>query len=163
MSWRKEFARGDATVQVALRHVSGDHYQVQVGDTLHDVEATPLPDGRVRFSLGGKTFDADGASFGETTQVRLAGRTWSLSHAKARGAGAAESDGTIQAPMTGTVARVMVQQGDTVEVGDPIIVITAMKMEHKLTAGTKGVIAELNAAEGATVDQGAILARIENE
>ena len=41
-----------------------------------------------------------------------------------------------------------------------IAVLSAMKIEHKLTAGIDGVVAELAAAAGATVEQGTVLARI---
>ena len=160
-AFRREFLRGDAVVAVSLRHLSGDRYQVRVGDTVHEVEAKALPDGRVRYVLDGQTFEADSARCGKTLQVRVAGHTWRLDPAEGRAAATEAGGGTIEAPMTGTIGQVLVQAGDQVEEGDPIVVLTAMKMEHKLTAGIAGTVAELDAEVGATVDQGTLLARIE--
>ena len=65
MSWRKDFAHDGETRRVTLRHVSGSRYSVQVGDASHDVDATLLPDGRVRYSLDGTVFeDAEMAAKG---------------------------------------------------------------------------------------------------
>jgi 3-methylcrotonyl-CoA carboxylase alpha subunit len=50
--------------------------------------------------------------------------------------------------------------GDVVAAGDPLIVMEAMKMEHRLTAPRAGVIAELMCAVGVQVEDGAILLRL---
>ena len=63
--------------------------------------------------------------------------------------------------MTGTVLAVHVKAGDTVEVGQTVAVVTAMKMEHKLAAGVAGTVAEVGAAPGDTVEQGHVVVRIE--
>lgn len=63
--------------------------------------------------------------------------------------------------MTGTVIQVAVEPGQTVELGQTVVVLSAMKIEHKLVAGIAGTVTELNAVVDDTVDQGAVLARIE--
>ena len=45
--------------------------------------------------------------------------------------------------------------------GQKLVTLEAMKMEHSLTAPFDGIVAELNASEGAQVSEGALLARIE--
>jgi 3-methylcrotonyl-CoA carboxylase alpha subunit len=45
--------------------------------------------------------------------------------------------------------------------GQKLVTLEAMKMEHSLTAPFDGIVAELNATEGAQVSEGALLARIE--
>jgi len=160
-SFRGAFASGEDNVQVTLRHVSKAEYQVQVGDELHRVEAIVLPDGRVRCTTNGQTFEVDGASCGKSFQVRLAGHTWTLAPPHRRGEAASQGGGAIEAPMSGVVTRVLAGVGDKVEQGDPILVLTAMKMEHKLGAGISGVVAELRVEAGETVDPGTLLARIE--
>ena len=73
----------------------------------------------------------------------------------------AGGDGVIVAPMTGTVLKILVSEGDEVSATDTVAVVTAMKMEHKLTAEIDGKVAEIAATEGAQVDQDQVLLRIE--
>lgn len=71
------------------------------------------------------------------------------------GQGAAEVE--LRAPMPGLVVRVAVAAGDTVQAGDTLIVMEAMKMENELRAEQEGVVAEVHAAEGTTVDRDDVL------
>ena len=63
----------------------------------------------------------------------------------------------IEAPMPGLVKAVFVSAGEAVAQGARLAVLEAMKMEHVLTAGRDGVVAEVLAAEGAQVEAGAPL------
>jgi 3-methylcrotonyl-CoA carboxylase alpha subunit len=69
-------------------------------------------------------------------------------------------DGDILAPMPGKVIAVDVTEGQTVEAGQRLIVLEAMKMEHALTAPFAGTVAELAAHEGQQVQVEALLARV---
>ena len=62
--------------------------------------------------------------------------------------------------MQGTVVKIAVENGQTVEAGDLIIVLEAMKMEQPLTAHKAGVIYGLSAEVGQTVSAGVVLADI---
>ena len=74
----------------------------------------------------------------------------------------AVAQGSLLAPMPGSVTKIAASVGDTVKTGQPLIWLEAMKMEHTIAAPTDGVLAELNVTAGQQVDVGAILARIEN-
>jgi 3-methylcrotonyl-CoA carboxylase alpha subunit len=63
--------------------------------------------------------------------------------------------------MPGKLIAVEVRQGETVARGQKLVTLEAMKMEHSLVAPFDGIVAELNATEGAQVSEGALLARIE--
>jgi len=63
--------------------------------------------------------------------------------------------------MPGKLIAVDIRQGDEVKKGQKLLTLEAMKMEHSLTAPFDGVVAELEAREGAQVSEGALLARIE--
>jgi 3-methylcrotonyl-CoA carboxylase alpha subunit len=75
--------------------------------------------------------------------------------------GGSASDGSLLSPMPGRVIGVDVRQGDTVAAGQKLLTLEAMKMEHSLTAPFDGIVAELNAAEGAQVTEGTLLVRVE--
>ena len=84
-------------------------------------------------------------------------RLRSSENAAGHGHGAAE----IVSPMPGKVVRVLVEQGDTVEAGAGIVVVEAMKMQNEMKAPKAGVVVSINAAAGATVNAGDVLAVIE--
>jgi len=62
--------------------------------------------------------------------------------------------------MQGTVVKIAVEEGASVNVGDLVIVLEAMKMEQPLMAHKSGVISNLTAVIGATVSSGTILCEI---
>jgi biotin carboxyl carrier protein len=158
----REFEHGGGALRVSLRALGAGRYAVSVGEARHEVEAFPLADGRVRLRWQGEVLDAACAPSGRVLQVRLRGRTWSLHPAQSQRAGVEGGRGSVvEAPMTGTILKVLVAVGDRVARGQTLAVLAAMKMEHKLAAGVDGVVAELRAAEGATVEQGDVLAKID--
>ncbi len=69
-------------------------------------------------------------------------------------------DGAIRAPMPGRIVQVNVSQGETVQAGQRLLVLEAMKMEHALTAPAPGTIVELSCREGDQVVEGAPLVKI---
>ncbi|MEU8897072.1 acetyl/propionyl/methylcrotonyl-CoA carboxylase subunit alpha [Nocardia sp. NPDC048505] len=75
------------------------------------------------------------------------------------GGGAASGD-AVTAPMQGTVVKVAVEEGQTVEAGDLIAVLEAMKMENPVNAHKAGVVTGLAVEAGAAITQGTVLAEI---
>jgi acetyl-CoA/propionyl-CoA carboxylase, biotin carboxylase, biotin carboxyl carrier protein len=76
-----------------------------------------------------------------------------------RGGGAVGGD-TLPSPLQGNMWRVKVRQGDTVEEGQLLCIIEAMKMENEITAHKAGVVAELPITEGAAIAAGDPIATI---
>ncbi|MDI9925215.1 acetyl/propionyl/methylcrotonyl-CoA carboxylase subunit alpha [Rhodococcus sp. IEGM 1341] len=75
------------------------------------------------------------------------------------GAGAASGD-AVTAPMQGTVVKVAVDEGQTVDAGDLIAVLEAMKMENPVNAHKAGTITGLTVTAGDAITQGTVLAEI---
>ena len=69
----------------------------------------------------------------------------------------AQFRGGLVAPMPGRVLSIMVAEGDAVERGQLLLVLEAMKMEHRITAPTAGTVKSLKVAEGEQVANGAML------
>ncbi len=69
--------------------------------------------------------------------------------------------GGLTAPMNGSIVRVLVEVGQTVEAGAQLVVLEAMKMEHSIRAAAKGVISALYCREGEMVNEGAVLVELD--
>ena len=67
----------------------------------------------------------------------------------------------LTAPMAGKVVRVLVREGDAVEVGAGVLVVEAMKMQNEIKSPKKGTIQKILAAEGVAVNAGDVLAIVE--
>ncbi|SEK26033.1 biotin carboxyl carrier protein /biotin carboxylase [Blastococcus sp. DSM 46786] len=76
------------------------------------------------------------------------------------GGGSAASGDSLTSPMQGTIVKVAVEDGATVEAGDLVVVLEAMKMEQPITAHKAGTISGLAAEVGASVTSGAVICTI---
>ena len=68
--------------------------------------------------------------------------------------------GHVFSSMPGNVVKVLVSEGDSVEVGDPVLVIEAMKMENEISAPVAGTVVGILVAEGEAVKPGEMLLEI---
>ncbi|WP_040788753.1 acetyl/propionyl/methylcrotonyl-CoA carboxylase subunit alpha [Nocardia paucivorans] len=109
---------------------------------------------RVEVSLPGEFSIGNGAAAGGAIRKKPKPRKRG-----AAGGGAASGD-AVTAPMQGTVVKVAVTEGQTVEPGDLVVVLEAMKMENPVNAHKAGVITGLNVEAGAAITQGTVLAEI---
>ncbi len=82
--------------------------------------------------------------------------------AAAQVAGGAASQ-KLTAPMPGTVVKVHVREGEHVEARQPLLVLSAMKMEHAITAPRAAIVRRLPFAEGEAVPGGATLVELSDE
>jgi acetyl-CoA/propionyl-CoA carboxylase, biotin carboxylase, biotin carboxyl carrier protein len=76
--------------------------------------------------------------------------------------GSAVSGDAVTAPMQGTIIKVAVSDGDTVAVGDLVVVLEAMKMENPVTAHKDGTITGMSAVQGSSVSQGTVICEIKD-
>ncbi|HEX8558300.1 MAG TPA: biotin/lipoyl-containing protein [Pyrinomonadaceae bacterium] len=153
----------------------GGRVFADVGGRRYELEARSLGAGEYLLTHGGRVYEcrvgaepgaAPGGGRG-SLRVSVGAREYGVSLAdpkRLRGAGAAggEQGGSaqIKAPMPGKVVRVLVEPGQAVEPGQPVVVVEAMKMQNELKSPRAGVVAELRAEAGATVNAGDVLAVI---
>ncbi|WP_375496822.1 acetyl/propionyl/methylcrotonyl-CoA carboxylase subunit alpha [uncultured Jatrophihabitans sp.] len=90
------------------------------------------------------------------------GRKAAPKRSASKKAGAAASGDSLTAPMQGTIVKVAVSDGDTVEAGQTIVVLEAMKMEQPINAHKAGTITGLQAEVGAVVTSGSVLCEIKD-
>ena len=81
-------------------------------------------------------------------------------HRAKQSSGGGSSGTGLSSPMQGTVVKIAVEEGQSVDAGDLIIVLEAMKMEQPLNAHKSGVIKNLKAVIGETVASGTVLCDI---
>jgi biotin carboxyl carrier protein len=65
----------------------------------------------------------------------------------------------LKAPMPGLVVKVFVEPGQAVTLGDPLVVVEAMKMENELRAGGAGIVSDVVVGAGDTVRRDDVLVR----
>lgn len=117
--------------------------------------------------LDGRSFEARVERGDDAWIVHLRGRRFVVAvrdpRRLGRASGAPHREGrqTIASPMPGKVVRLLVASGDTVEAGQGLLVVEAMKMQNEMKAPKSGRVVTLSAREGDTVAAGDVLAVIE--
>ncbi|HEX2783172.1 MAG TPA: acetyl-CoA carboxylase biotin carboxylase subunit [Ilumatobacteraceae bacterium] len=123
-----------------------------------DDDADPLVKRSTTVEVNGKRFDvtlwvpdAPAVAAGPAKAVKKHGRSSSGSGVAAGGTG------NVEVPMQGTIVKVLVEIGQVVEVGQPVVVLEAMKMENQIGADRAGTISEIRVAAGDTVGAGDVV------
>ncbi len=147
------------TVTVELKDGS---YEVRVGDTVLHLGARLAPNGRLDLALDGRRVRAYVARSGQRRYVSLAGDAWTLQPPDPRRARRGESDagGGLTATMPGRVLDVLVAAGDSVQKGDTLVLLEAMKMELRIQAPADGQIARVLCTAGQVVERGQLLVEL---
>ena len=154
------FWSGDALHSMTVRGSDG-RFRFAGLDGIGEVAARRLPDGSIAADRGGTQVHGFVVTGDGSAEVRIAGQTWRLAtRAPRKDAVAGASDGRIVAPMPGRVLAVDVVPGQTVAAGDRLLVLEAMKMEHRLTARAAGVVGAVHVSEGDQVADGTLLVEI---
>ncbi|WP_425090634.1 acetyl/propionyl/methylcrotonyl-CoA carboxylase subunit alpha [Tropicimonas sp. S265A] len=151
--------RSGGDVVAARLHVTRPgSYCVCIGEATHDITKAGGT-----WRIDGAPVSAEAARHGATLSV-FWGNTYTFDLPDPLDRSGAETGGAaaIEAPMPGVVKALFVRSGDAVARGDRLAILEAMKMEHTLTAGRDGIVAEVLVAAGAQVEAGAALVRLED-
>jgi acetyl-CoA/propionyl-CoA carboxylase biotin carboxyl carrier protein len=126
-----------------------------------DDDAEPMVKRSTTVEVNGKRFDVN-MWVPETPMVAAgAPAAKKKKHSSGSGGGGGVASGSVEAPMQGTIVKVLVEVGQAVEVGAGIVVLEAMKMENQINAEKAGTVKEIKVAAGDTVGGGDVLAVIE--
>ena len=93
---------------------------------------------------------------GDCWWIHLFGHTIQLEYIEP-GAIGSDEGGSLTAPMPGKILEVYVSIGDSVVAGQPLMMMEAMKMEHRIVANQDGIVKTINFNTGEQVVQGAEL------
>jgi biotin carboxyl carrier protein len=160
---RLEVIVDGATRTVEVERLEGDRYRVRIGDAERVVVATRLGDGLLSLGVDGKTWDTHVARTDDGYDVDVAGIRHEVEVRDPRRAivRSGASSGAVKTTMPGRVVRLLVAEGATVELGQALVVVEAMKMENELKAPRTGTVRRIAAAAGTFVEAGALLLEIE--
>jgi 3-methylcrotonyl-CoA carboxylase alpha subunit len=141
------------------------HYRLEGGAEPLELHLEQEDETGFRLTIDGHVSRARLAILGDLVTVFLAGRSFGfrLPDQLAGDAMADAAGDSLSAPMPGLVKLVRVEVGQPVAMGDPLILLEAMKMEHTLTAPRDGVVADLLVSAGQQVTDGAMLLTLEPE
>jgi len=123
---------------------------VRIGHRNHSVSVQSLEGGRWDIRLDGVADQWSVHGLRETLMERMGIE---------EGADAKSKD--LRAPMPGKVLEVLVQEGQSVEEGEAMLVLEAMKMENVLRAGAAGVVSVIGVEAGNAVEKEAVLISME--
>ncbi|MEW2499913.1 MULTISPECIES: biotin carboxylase N-terminal domain-containing protein [unclassified Amycolatopsis] len=126
---------------------------------LPEYSAEPADDGKVSISVGGRALRVSLPGLSEVGSRADEIRAASAAVALGPRATAVSGD-AVTTPMQGTIVKLAVAEGDTVETGDLIAVVEAMKMENPVKAHKSGVVTGLAVAVGDSRAQGEVLCEI---
>lgn len=141
---------------------SGDEWVVDFGGRSLRLRLTMLEPGLAAVEFGGRTHLARWAAAGSHTYLHVDGVTaaYEVDRGARRAGGSALEGDALRAPMPGAVMQVFVQRGEAVRLGQPLLVVEAMKMEHVIRAPRAGTVRALHVGVGQRVENGAIVAEI---
>jgi acetyl-CoA carboxylase biotin carboxylase subunit len=151
----------DRETEVSWRHVAGDHYEVEGFGSSVRAEVIVCDPNSIRISLDGiqrsfRIVTADELLYVQSTLGALVIRRLPrhpIHHS-------VSAEGAASSPMPGQVLKVLVATGQQVVVGEPLIILEAMKMEHTMRAAVDGVVEDILVEQGDVVRPGQTLVQI---
>jgi 3-methylcrotonyl-CoA carboxylase alpha subunit len=153
-----EYTVGDRQVRVDYRHLGDDRFMVWTGEIERDVQVVSWEAPQLTLEEDSHRWRARLSVDSDRTYVHTSGFSIALQR-KARFPDKSQAipAGGCVAPMPGKVVELRVALGDTVQAGQVLMIMEAMKMEHSVTAPQDGNVAQLLVMAGDQVDADALL------
>jgi biotin carboxyl carrier protein len=172
---RKKFQSGDRIYEVEVES-SGKISRATIDGQEIDFEVLDRQPGQISLRVHGKPVTVHTVHFAadETSQnmagpvlwLSMSGCTYRLEKPRptaAQAAPEAAAEGVVRAPMPAQVRAVQVEEGQSVNAGQTLLLLEAMKMEIRVRAPAAGRIAKLLAKEGEAVLKEQVLVEMEEQ
>ncbi|HYX07267.1 MAG TPA: biotin/lipoyl-containing protein [Bacteroidales bacterium] len=156
-----EIKLDDRLAKVELLKKENDRLIIKVDDRKYDLDIAMVEDGVYSILFNGKSYNVELVD-GENSKKYIANtfyRSFDVEIVDAETrymlnrnqGGIADEGNTISSPMPGKVVKILVNEGDEIEAGEPLIIVSAMKMESEYKSGKAGKIKQILVNEGQTV------------
>lgn len=161
----------DEVLNVQLQEFNGNHVKITVDGRLYDIDLALVESGVYSLLHGNRSYNVElikgsaSKKYTVNTQYRTydveiidAQAKYKENRNKSDGIGGA---GTVASPMPGRVIKLLVKKGDKVTAGQPVVIVSAMKMESEYKSGIEGVVKKILVKEGQTIEGNQTLIVIE--
>ncbi len=135
----------DRALEADAVEVSPGIYSILIAGQSFEARVTLRDDSQLRVTVAGREYNATIRNPRKWKRIRRLGVQ-------------AEGSQQLKAPMSGKIVLVLVKTGDTVDAGQGIIVIEAMKMQNEIRSPKSGTVERLLVAQGQTVNAGEVVA-----
>lgn len=164
MEYRLTIGRETANVHVVPEEENLFHFSLDEREM--DVTSLPLSAGMVHMTVAGQGVRAFVADREDGKEVFVRGRSFLIQDAdqlpsRGRRTSGQDLPREVTPPMPSIVVRILVQEGDRVQKGQGLVVVSAMKMETTLISPRDGLVTRIHTAVEARVAPGDILVEIE--
>jgi acetyl/propionyl-CoA carboxylase alpha subunit len=160
---RERFQSGGAEYTVSLTPLTQDRYEARLGDTTHAVTVWSWAEGDMSLSVDGHRHTLTILSGdGQRWWYHVAGQSGSLDWVSPLPESGRRSaaEGSLHAPMPGQVRAVNVTVGQSVAAGDTLMILEAMKMEHRIKAPYAGEVVAVHFHVGQQAPVDAVLLEV---
>ena len=138
---------GNQKIDYELIELNSNNFLLKLGNKLYELTAEKFNGDLFKVNVGGYDFEI-------TVRTALQEKAYKLLESTA----VHHSQHTeVKAPMPGLILKIKKNRGETVELGESVIILEAMKMENDLKSPASGVIDKIFIAEGSPVEKGTAL------
>jgi acetyl/propionyl-CoA carboxylase alpha subunit len=156
-----KFELSSREVEVSWSGLSDSVYEAKVFDSAHRVQVVSCDPGSMRLAIDGVQREFRIIESGERFYAHcLLGSR--VVHRLPRHPikQLIVSQGSANSPMPGQVLKILVETGQRVSAGDPLVILEAMKMEHTMRANIDGVVEAVLVTQGEVIGPGQMLVKI---
>lgn len=149
-----------------------DENEIELNGRRHRYSLEKQPNGRHLLRIGTKLYKIDNVDFDKHTVVFTLNGNWCSVKVRDEQdilldrlgfkTAAEIGEGQLNAPMPGKILELLVSEGDEVELGAPVAILEAMKMENELKAPVSGTVSSISVAEGDSLEKNAVILEIES-
>jgi 3-methylcrotonyl-CoA carboxylase alpha subunit len=153
-----EYEAGEREIRVEYRYLGDDRFNVWTGDEGRDIRVVSWEPPQLTLEEGSHRWHARISVDGDRRYVHTSQFSIGLlQKPRFPNKSQAVPAGGCVAPMPGKVIELRVAEGDTVQAGQLLLIMEAMKMEHSVAAPQGGTVAHVGVAAGDQVDADALL------